>query len=170
MAQQSRERKLTADRLREIIDYDADSGVFTWRIPRPKIRVGEVAGGIDSYGYWCIRTHGGLYGAHILAWLYMTGDWPSEDIDHRDTDRSNNRWNNLREASRAQNLRNARAHRDGTSGFKGVCWSKQKSKWLAKICVNYKQINLGLFDTPENAHAAYVSASKKFHGEFGRTA
>lgn len=170
MAQQYYGRKLSADQLREIINYDPESGMFTWRIPRRKIRVGEIAGGVGSYGYWYIRTHGKLYGSHILAWLYMTGEWPSEDIDHRDTDRSNNRWNNLREASRAENLRNARAHRDSKAQFKGICWNKQRSKWVAKICVNYKQINLGLFETPQEAHAAYVEASKKLHGEFGRTA
>jgi hypothetical protein len=91
------------------------------------------------------------------------------DVDHLDGDGLNNMRGNLRTATRLQNLHNMRKSRRNKSGFKGVCWDKGANKWKAQIMLNYKQNHLGLFNSPEKAHAAYCRASEKYHGEFGRT-
>ena len=123
---------ITADRLRAALDYDPDTGVFRWlpRDPPPVASwnsryAGKVAGRLNAPklgrpAYRKIRLHDREYKAHRLAWVYMTGRWPREDIDHVDGDPLNNRFGNLREASRGQNLRNARCHSDAAVGLKGV--------------------------------------------------
>jgi hypothetical protein len=107
------------------------------------------------------------YHAHRLAWLYMTGAWPTGgEVDHIDTDRGNNVWTNLRDSTRRQNGSNVDIRSNNTSGFKGV--SRCRAKWTAHITVNYQAMHLGVFDTKEEAHAAYVEAAKRLHGEFAR--
>jgi hypothetical protein len=111
-----------------------------------------------------LRGHRAL--AHRVAWLYMTGEWPAGDIDHINNNRSDNRFSNLRPATRSLNIANSTKKKSNSSGFKGVSFSKANRKWFAKITVNYRQQSLGYFNTPQEAHAAYVHAAREAFGEF----
>ena len=162
---------ITADELREVLAYDPSTGVFTWRIHQgfQSPSIGSVAGTDHSegYRYICIRRR--QYGAHRLAWLYMTGAWPAEDIDHANCDRKDNHFANLREATRAQNNRNARLSRNSQSGRKGVSWCRQMRKWRARIGIGGQTVILGYFDDIDEAAATYAIAARNHHGEFART-
>ncbi len=162
------EKRVTADRLRELLSYDPSTGLFTWLLSTGnRAPVGAVAGSVGK-GYVDIRIDQRLYKAHRLAWLYMTGEWPEQQIDHRDLNRANNRWDNLRVATNSQNHANTRAQSNNRSGFKGVSWSKAANKWMAQIVRDRCHTYLGLFDTPEDAHAAYCVAAERLFGEFAR--
>lgn len=161
---------LTQARLKEVLHYDARTGVFVWRQPAGRwgrIPAGTVAGNISHPGI-CIRIDGKLYLAHRLVWLYVFGRWPDDQIDHRDLDRTNNALLNLREANNSQNQGNQPLDKTNKSGYKGVSWSKSCNKWLANISIDNKSKYLGLFDTPEDAHAAYVAAASAHFGNFMR--
>jgi len=151
---------LIADRLRELLNYDRETGIFTWAITRRGCRKGSVAGCKMKHGYIAIRLDDALYTAHRLAWLHVTGEWPANQIDHINRDRADNRFSNLRAVTNAENAQNQKA-RANKSGFTGV--RKENSKWLAEIKINYKPIRIGLFETPEAAHEAYVAAKRKYH-------
>lgn len=162
---------LTHERLREVLHYDAETGIFTWRITASaRARAGCAAGKGDPNGYVRIGFEGRYYLAHRLAWLYTTGELPKLDLDHKDGVRANNRWDNLREANRSQNCQNRKRDRRGTSGLKGAAWSSRHQKWGASITIDKKQKYLGYFDTPEEAHAVYVAAATERYGEFARSA
>lgn len=157
---------LTCEELRRIIFYEPQTDCFTWRVATARrVKVGEPAGG-KSEGYMFIRIHGRLYRSHRLAWLYMTGQWPKNLIDHINGIGDDNRFVNLREATNAENQRNRKKKKDNTSGFKGVCFVKSKRLWMASIRAQRKSINLGYFRAPEDAYAAYCAAAKKYHGQF----
>jgi hypothetical protein len=147
---------LTSKRAREVLDYDPKSGVLS--------RNGKQAGGKGADGYRTVSVFGRRYRAARIVWLWMTGDWPKGDIDHINNDPMDDRWENLREASRVQNLANTRAR----SGLKGACWVSAKNKWKAQIRRDGKNRHLGYFDTPEEANAAYRDAALKAHGEFAQ--
>lgn len=161
---------LTQERLKELLDYDPETGEFIRRISRHKHRAGEVAGYVDSGGYIQIKIDGCAYLAHRLAWFYVYGEWPQHQIDHRDTDRANNRIDNFRPATNRQNAANQNRPRNNTSGQKGVFWHKKNQKWVAKITVNYKQMHLCSSDSYEECCAAYVAAAERYFGEFARAA
>jgi HNH endonuclease/AP2 domain len=171
---------ITAERLREAMRYEPKTGVFTW-LPRPiqlhAVRTdkvwntkwaGGVAGYVNNQGYRAICVDWGLYKASRLAHLYMTGDWPLAEIDHANGDRADDRWRNLREATRSQNIRNSRSRKGTSSGLKGVTWDKSRQKWAAVIRINGHNRHLGYFITPERAWLAYAIAAKKHHGDFAR--
>jgi len=109
-------------------------------------------------------------GEFIWRLRWMTGEWPKDKIDHRDTVRSNNRWSNLREATQADNLHNTGDYATNTSGRKGVSWCKSKYKWRSSIMDRGRYMHLGYFDNIENAAAAYERAARELHGEFARAA
>lgn len=157
---------LSGARLRELLTYDSVSGLFRWNVQKGSARAGDTAGLKDN-GYILIGIDGNRYQAHALAWLYVTGSWPSTFIDHRDGDRSNNTWSNLRAASRSQNNRNAHVRSHSATGLKGV-QKHRNGKFMAKIQFGGKQHYLGLFDTAALAHAAYQAAAVKHYGEFAR--
>lgn len=153
---------LTAKRLRELLVYNEETGVFTWRIGRPRARAGAIAGGFGCEGYWRISVDWRQQLAHRLAWLYVNGSWPEGDIDHRDGCRTNNAISNLRDVPRFVNLQNQRkARSDNKSGFLGV--HAHQGRWRAKIRVNGKNCDLGCHDTPELAHEAYLAAKRVYH-------
>lgn len=155
---------ITAERVRGLLHYEPETGNWAWLKSAPGRRRGLVAGSVSqTNGYRYIRIDYTHHPAHGLAWLYMTGIWPVADIDHINGDRADNRWCNLREATRSQNNANARARATNTSGFKGVTWKKSHCKWLAQISVNGKHKHLGHF---ERAFIAYCFAAWKYHGEF----
>lgn len=159
--------RLTAERLREILSYDPDTGEFTWKKSRRGVKAGATAGCLNGSGYLLIRIDGKLYRAHRLAWFYMTGEWPLREIDHKEGESSNNRWFNLREASHRKNIENQRnAHKGNTSEVLGICLKKdhyRASPWIAKITIGGKQKNLGYFRTKEAAHEAYLRAKRELH-------
>ena len=163
--------EISHSRLLEILSYEPIVGIFRWREKTgPCSHVGAIAGSPQRGGHIQIGIDGEKYKAHRLAWFYVYGVWPPEDIDHINCIRGDNRLCNLRLASRAQNLRNCGVRRNNTSGFKGVTFHRPTKKWRARILHNGVRHNLGLFDTPELAHAAYCAASERLHGEFARAA
>jgi HNH endonuclease/AP2 domain len=159
-------RELTAAYLREILHYNPDTEIWTWRVLKGTAQAGDVAGSINKRGYTNIQIVGRLYQAHRLAFLYMTGKWPSDQIDHVNIKPSDNRWSNLREATNSQNQANKHAPSTNTSGYKGVSWHRGDKKWQARIGRN--RCHLGYFNTAEVAAAAYEQAAKVLHGEFAR--
>ena len=157
---------ITAEEARQLFDYDPKSGDLTWKVSlNPRAPVGHVVRAPNSRGYYTVRVRGKPYGAHRVAWLIATGTWPAEHIDHINGDKTDNRVENLREATNAENQRNRAAQRNNTSGFKGVSWNKRDSKWRAYIQVDGKFRHLGNFATPEEAHAAYCKAAEELFGE-----
>ncbi len=162
---------LTQARLKELLRYDPETGVFTWLVWRPNgVKVGDMAGAIHKYaGYLRIKIDGRQYTAGRLAWLYMTGEFSSLRIDHEDTDKLNNRWRNLRQASASQNGANRPAPRNNTSGRKGVNFQKARGKWQSQIRVDGKLLYLGRFDSVDCAAIAYQSAAAKYFGQYARS-
>jgi hypothetical protein len=163
--------ELTAARVRELLHYDPETGVFAWRVAfNRNIKVGAAAGGVNPRGYHRIAINRRYYQAHRLAWLYITDEWPPEQVDHINGDPSDNRWANLRLATQSQNQANARRRSDNTSGYKGVSWDARSRKWSAEILVGGRRVRLGRFGCPAEAHAAYVRTAEKLSGEFARVA
>jgi HNH endonuclease/AP2 domain-containing protein len=166
---------LTFERLRELLHYDPVTGKFTCLVQRRRrggwFRVGDEAGYIHPESNRnVIGVDGRLYQAYRLAWLYMTGEWPAGAIDHKDCDSTNDSWNNLRLASPSQNAANSRRRSDNSTGYKGVWYDTRRRNYVSEIKRNYKSFRLGAFDTPEEAHAAYVAAATQLYGEFARAA
>lgn len=149
---------LTHARLLEVVCYDPLTGRFTWLISNSvRVRVGSEAGaGRNSRGYRRIQIDKRRYAAHVLAWFYMTGQWPAEEIDHWNRDTGDNRFTNLREATRKQNNENKRQYARSTPGTRGVYSEGQK--WRASVRHNKRQIHLGSFDAVEDAQAARRAA------------
>jgi hypothetical protein len=145
------------------LSYDPGTGVFLWLVNRTKTaRAGTVAGSITSQGYQRIKIDGRSYKSHRLVWFYMTGCWPTEEIDHMDGIQSNNRWANIRQATRAMNRENQHAARtDNASGLIGV--SLTRGKWQVRIQVAGKRKCLGTFTNPETAHAVYLESKRNLH-------
>ena len=155
--------ELTAEYLRSILDYNPDTGIFTWKVSTStRVKAGDVAGRLDGHGYLQIMVLSRLYKAHRLAWLHTHGVWPKDQIDHINRIRTDNRIANLRDVSRKQNLQNRSKSSNNTSGHTGVSWNKQRSKWQAQITHNYKTINLGFFSILEDAVAARKAAEKLY--------
>ena len=149
------------------LDYDPDTGVFRWAINSTRVKAGDVAGTPDQRGYIRIRIGAKKYAAHRLAWLFMTGDDPGAlTIDHINGDKADNRIDNLRLATNAENQRNKGRYASKTSGFKGVYWNATKGRFFAAIRVNRKLNHLGYFDSEGEARHAYAKAAERLHGEF----
>lgn len=161
---------LTRERLVELATYDPASGQFYWRVDRSRAKAGDIAGFPGGKGYWQIRIDGTAYYGHRLAWIYVHGAWPAGAIDHADGDRRNNRIDNLRLATIRQNAANQRKRNGKSSPLKGVSWHAARNRWAAHIRINGKSTYLGLFDTEQAAHQAYVAAAINHFGEFARTA
>jgi hypothetical protein len=158
---------LTAARLRELLEYNPETGVFTWRAPAGRwgrIPAGTVAGSTGkTSGYVEIHFEGGLYKAHRLAWLYMTGEWPADELDHINRVRGDNRFENLRECTTAENMQNKNLYISNTSGCAGVTWHKRIQKWQARIGAYAKRRHLGYWDSQAQAAEAYAAAKRVLH-------
>ena len=154
---------LTAERLREVLHYDPETGIFT-RLVRTaqRVQVGDTAGCKGLRGCLLIMVDRRLYQAHRLAWLYVHGVWPANHIDHIDGNPANNRIENLRDVSHSVNMQNMRKAKstNKSTGVMGVY--RIGKRFQAKIVVDRKVRHLGMFDTPELAHAAYL-AEKRLH-------
>lgn len=156
---------LTQSRLKELFTYDADAGIFT-RITKSAVNsiVGSTPG-CAHRGYVRMMVDGKRHQAHRLAWLYMTGEFPSDFIDHINGNRSDNRFVNLRDVDRCMNIQNQRvARKDNLStGLLGASFHKASGKYIAQISLGGKKKNLGCFDTPQEAHSAYLVAKRELH-------
>lgn len=175
---------ITAEYLRSRLDYDSVAGTFMWK-PRE----------VEAGSHWTVRSWNGKYAgkpagkkltvrsatyisicldnkqylAHRLAWLYVHGVWPADQIDHIDRDPSNNRIVNLRPATASQNQANRSSPRNRTSGIRGVTFASANGRWCAKIQAEGKSRNLGYFDSLEDAATAYRNAADRLFGEFAAT-
>ena len=147
------------------IHYDPATGVFTWAVSAPGISLGKSAGSVSVHGYRVIRIGRKSVRACRLAWFMSHGEWPNGEIDHINGNRLDDRIENLRVVDRAgnsQNKRSAQAN-NKSSGFLGVTWNKQHMRWQSKIMANKKMHHVGYFDTPEEAHAAYLNKKRQVH-------
>ena len=155
---------INSTRLREILNYDPDTGVFTWIVkPNKSLSAGRQAGCI-SRGYRKIHIDNKNYQAHRLAWLYVYGELPQQMLDHINGNGLDNRISNLREATTKQNAENIYGPQsNNTSGYLGVHWIPHKRKWRSRIMNNGKKLSLGYFFTKEEAYEAYIVAKRVLH-------
>jgi hypothetical protein len=153
---------ITLDRVKQMVRYDPDTGVFTRLVASGTAMVGDIAGSPDGMGYLRFRIDGIKYRAHRLAYFYMTGAWPIGEIDHKHGNRSDNRWSELRDGDRFQNQQNQRAaSKISTTGLLGA--ARHGEKFMAQIRVSGTTKYIGVFKTPELAHQAYLTAKRALH-------
>lgn len=158
-------RDPTHAELLAIIHYNPETGRFTHLRTSGKAKKGAIAGNIAPNGYWQLRVFNKLFAASRLAWFYMTGEWPRETIDHINGIRTDDRWSNLRLASKTENNWNTGPMSNCKSGLKGAWRCKSTGRWLSMLEVNRKRIWLGRFDTAEEAHKAWIEAASKIRGK-----
>jgi hypothetical protein len=174
---------ITAETVRKLLDYDPETGLFTWKPRTPDMFDSEVpelncklwngkfagkqAGSIGRLGYIVIMLKPTLWRAHRLAWLHYYGDIPKDDIDHINMVTSDNRIENLR-LLRGMNLCNRPKQRNNTSGYKGVSWDKRDKRYSTTVYANGKQAYRAYHLTAEEAYADYCRVAKELHGEFFR--
>jgi len=149
--------RLTQKMLKELLTYNPNTGIFTNKVNRGISRKGEQAGGLNDNGYVRVRIKGEKYGAHRLAFLYMLGYFPEQQVDHINGICDDNRWCNLRHVSSSCNMQNQKEYCNNTSGFSGVQWHKKTMKWQAGVCINKKCIYLGGYDTKIDAALARLT-------------
>ncbi len=155
----------TLERLNEILDYNPETGVFRWKkSTNRRIKVGAIAGANHNEGYRKIQIDGARYFSHRLAWKMHHGHDPKDQIDHINGVKNDNRIQNLRECTHAENARNRGKTKVNKSGYKGVYL--HRGKYRAGFCLSGKKTDLGLYDTAEEAHEAYKKAAKEYHGYF----
>ncbi len=160
---------ITQEYLKSILHYDPDSGIWTWKVrKRTRIRIGDQAGTLNQDGYTVIKFDGKIYRSGRLAFFYMTGNWPDNEVDHINTDISDDSWGNLREATSTQNKMNRRVRCDSKLGVKGISLLPG-GKYRASIKIEGKYHHLGTFEKLEDAVAARNKVAASVHGDFART-
>ena len=159
---------VSLERARQLFDYDPESGELRSRVKRGKIRPGDRVGTERPDGRRQVRVDYVLYLEHHIIWLLVSGEWPEDQIDHRDLARANNSQGNLRECSNGPNNSNRRVRRDSISRIKGVRFDARRGRWEANITKDLRRFFLGFFDTAEAASSAYRDAANRLHGEFAR--
>jgi len=159
-------------KLLSLIKFNELTGLWSWKY-RPTAKkewntryAHKIAGTTLKNGYVHIRIDGKLYYAHRLAWFYMTGDWPKEEIDHIDGNPSNNMWENLREATCSENLCNSKKKIDNTSGHKGIYFYEKRNTWYAIIHKNGKRVFYKAFKTKQDAILARNNVIFQYHKDF----
>lgn len=162
-----KEFTLTQDSLKDLLHYDPDTGIFTWIVNRGGgARSGDTAGySGETRGKKYFRTEisGKAYLLHRLAYLYMTGKWPDNEIDHDDGNGLNNKWDNIGPATRVQNSKNMRKSISNKSGVTGVYLDKERNKWCVQINFEHRQIKLGRFEAFNDAVIARKMAEYKYN-------
>ena len=160
--------KITHERLLEVLEYNQETGLFTWKTAiSDKIKVGTRAGSKTQMNYIKIRVDNKYYRAHILAWFYTHGEWPEKMLDHINNVGTDNRMINLRLATASENRANSRMRKNNTSGIKGVYFDKSKGKWCARVRFEGK-VTRKLFDDLEEAEAYVVTLREEMCGQFAR--
>lgn len=155
------------DYIKELLSYDPDTGLFTWKKSRRGVKKGTIAGNKNDRGYIQIKVNYKFYKAHRLAFLFMNQELPNM-VDHIDGVKDNNKWDNLRPCNKSENGGNSKIRSDNTSGYKGVSFNKKSKKWVSYLYINGRQVFLGRFDCPIEAHKEYCKAAKKYRGDFAR--
>ena len=156
--------------LQSILNYDKDTGEFTWKVRKgARALQNTVAGTLDNTGYIHITIDKKVYQAHRLIWMYLYGQFPTEFLDHKNGNKSDNRLTNLRESTRAENGINRPKQSNNKSGYKGVYFHKQSNSYRAKITIDQKVKILGNHKTPEKAYLAYVNYCKEHLKDFTHT-
>jgi hypothetical protein len=159
---------ITQEKLKNILDYNPETGLFTWKEKiAKKIIVGETAGSLNKHGYVCIKIQKFRYSAHRLAWLYVYGSFPSGEIDHINRIKTDNKISNLRDATPSQNCRNRGLSKRNNSGYVGISWNKKSKKWQARIFLNKKSKSLGVYEKIEDAVLAREKAEKNIFDQGG---
>jgi hypothetical protein len=162
--------------LKSILDYNPANGIFIWKQNRGRLaKAGQIAGTLwvnskrPDNKYYQIMINAKLYALHRLAYFFVTGVDPLEkQVDHINGNTLDNRFDNLRIATSAQNSKNQKKRKTNKSGFKGVCWHKKGKKWYATIRANNKQIHLGGYNSKFYAALVYARAAKHYFGEWRR--
>lgn len=159
-------RPVTQSRLRELIKYCPDTGDFTWVVNRKgPAKMGDRAGTVCPLGYTVICLDGIRYMSHRLAFMYVTGQFPRDEIDHIDGNPRNNSWINLREATRATNCQNTRVSKNNKLGIKGICLH-HTGKYRAYTSIGAKSVHIGLYETVEEAKLARDKVVSELHGDY----
>lgn len=155
------------EELKELLEYNPATGEFFWRVSNsPGVKIGDIAGSVYANGYRYIQVEGLDYRVGRLAWYFVTGEDPLDFIDHKNGQRDDNRFENLRVATNSQNQANRGIPKNNTSGVKGVRWQSSRGKWIAMITIHGKAINLGCYDSIVDAAKAYRNAAIAAWGEF----
>lgn len=159
--------RISLNELKEVLHYEPKTGIWTW-LKRISIRitVGKSAGSGKKDDYVRIRIYNQNYQAHVLAWFYMTGEWPKKLIDHKDKKKDNNIWDNLRAASKKENAGNTKMFKTNTSGYRGVYFNKINKNWNVSITIARIKVNQGTYDCKHKAAHAYNVAALNHFGEF----
>jgi hypothetical protein len=153
---------LTVDEARQRFDYDPETGMLRWKVRAARnVKVGDITGNKTTGGYLQIRWNYRNLSVHRIIWLMVHGEWPSEEIDHINGDRTDNRIVNLRCVSRRENLQNLKRHRSGCLPGAKRFKKNLKAPWEARITIDGKYRYLGMFATEQEAHEAYLAALPK---------
>ena len=158
----SKEKNITQERLKEVLNYDPKTGIFMWRVGHNRIKAGNIAGTLHVDGYIQIRIDGKLYMAHRLAFLFMDGYFPEFDVDHKNRVRNDNRWVNLRHVSRSCNLRNCSLSKANKCGVTGVKPNENSTSYKVYITIMGKRLHLGCFNTLVEAARTRWEAEIKY--------
>lgn len=153
---------------KEKLDYNPETGIFTRKTNHGGRKKGSQAGTLTHDGYIRIFVNRKAIMAHRLAWLLHYDEMSDMQIDHINAIKSDNRISNLRLCSHSQNQANKALQRNNKSGYKGVHWNKKARKWVSRICIDGKKVDLGFFDKPEEGSIVYNQAADKYFGEFAR--
>jgi hypothetical protein len=161
---------LSHERLLLLLTYDPETGLFRRNVPTGKFKAGSVSGSVSSkHGYWEVSVDGVRYYGHRLAWFYMTGSWPPITVDHENTIRSDNKWNNLRLATKAEQVMNTPLFANNTSGTKGIYWDDRAQKWCCEIKARGEKFWLGRFEDLNLAKSVVAQKRHELHGKFARS-
>jgi len=151
--------ELTQKYLKEILEYNPNTGIFRWKVSRGGTKKGTVAGN-KTNGYIAIQINYIAYKAHRLAFLYMNGKFPIDEVDHKNRIRDDNTWDNIIDSTHWENQQNKDT--SSKSGIVGVTWEERSQRWISKITVSGKRIFLGQFKDLEDAHIARIEAEMKY--------
>lgn len=156
---------ITPAELNQLLEYDPATGRLYWKVQTSsRALVGSEAGSVDKRGYRAVQIYGRRYMAHRIAWALTFGEWPKEEIDHKNGNPADNRLENIRDVSPSENKQNARAsHVDSGTGVLGVTYDRRKKAFMSQIYVSGKNKFLGYFDNLQDAHHAYLSAKRELH-------
>lgn len=156
-------KKLTQKRLKELLSYDPETGVFVWVVQKSNnIKVGQIAGCVNKVtGYRDIMINGRTYKSSRLVWLYIKGYFPEHQMDHINRIKNDDRWENLRHVSSQCNTRNCNVSKNNKSGITGVSWRETHKKWYARIMISGKAVHLGSFKSKLDATKARWNAEVK---------
>ena len=161
---------ITQSELKEVLEYNPDTGLFTWKkTVNSRAVIGSVAGYKINEGYTQLCIYRKKYRIHRLAFLYMTGEWPNELVDHINQIKDDNRWSNLRQATVSQNNINSKKQKNNKSGYRGVYWDSKNQIWRVQIKYKSKHKYLGRYTDIKEAAEVYKKAALELYGEYAET-